>query len=307
MAKKKMNPSPLRRTNFTLGRRVVNRLDLYELCVQDPAMESAFVRAVHGGNPTTLGEDFCGPASVARAWCGLSPRHRAVAIDRDAGPLAHARERAKEHDALAESPIGPRLVLKRGDVLRVSATPSVMVDAIAAFNFAVCELHERRDLVRYLNGALRRLRPRGVLAADLYAGTEQFSVGTYRKSIRTPDGVVKYSWEQRQADPFSARVVNAIHFELPPSGTVRGPTRLIDAFVYHWRLWSIAELRDAMHEAGFASTQVHTSYGDGLDTEGNLYVSPVATDREGADSRNLESNMVAYVVGRKATGRRLRA
>ena len=67
---------------------------------------------------------------------------------------------------------------------------------------------------------------------------------------------------------------------------------LIDAFVYHWRLWSIPELRDAMHEAGFKSTAVYPRTAGATDSEGNLYTHAIDDPTELGDSFNV------FVVGR---------
>jgi len=67
--------------------------------------------------------------------------------------------------------------------------------------------------------------------------------------------IVHYTWEQREADALTAMVTAAIHFRVVADGEVIA--ELPDAFVYRWRLWSIPELREAMLESGFASTEVH--------------------------------------------------
>jgi hypothetical protein len=77
-----------------------------------------------------------------------------------------------------------------------------------------------------------------------------------------------------------------MHFALPGGGELR------DAFVYDWRLWSIPELRDAMAEAGFASTEVHDRLGDAIDGDGNLMVRPVRGEE-------LDDTFVVYIVARK--------
>ncbi len=279
----------------------MNRYDLYELAVQDPATEAAFLRAVHGGDPRVLCEDFCGPASVARAWCAGDPDARAAAIDMDPEPLAHARACAERYDGSHVEPITDRLELVESDVLATRKK----ADVIAALNFALCELHKRRWLMTYLRGALYRLKAGGVLVADLYGGAGAWAPGVSEKLVATGAGPVKYRWEQREADPVSGMVRNAIHFVLPaPSGgggKLSEKSRTFeDAFEYDWRLWGIAELREAMLDAGFAATEVYTTCGDGIDGEGNLYVHPFATDEEPGDPEELGENFVAYVVGRVA-------
>ena len=69
--------------------------------------------------------------------------------------------------------------------------------------------------------------------------------------------------------------------------------RYPDAFVYHWRIWSIPEVRDAMMDAGFRAVDVYARMGDAIDSDGNLYVSPIQSGDE------LDENYVVYVVGRR--------
>ncbi len=67
-------------------------------------------------------------------------------------------------------------------------------------------------------------------------------------------------------------------------------TRRIDrAFTYHWRLWSIPELRDAMRDAGFRGIDVYTRLADAVDHEGGVYVRP---------AESVDASWVVYVVAR---------
>ncbi|MBL8745633.1 MAG: class I SAM-dependent methyltransferase [Phycisphaerae bacterium] len=264
---------------MTICRRAPTRFDLYEWCVQSPDLQARFLRALHPGAPSSLCEDFCGPASIARAWTLLGPRCSASGVDRAAPPLTHARRRAREQGITAR-----RFRAIRSDVLRAAQR----ADIIAAFNFAVCELHERPLLLAYLRRVRGRLKRSGLFACDLYAGRDAFTPGTTSRRVRTPVGIVTYTWEQRRADPRSARVENAIHFRLPKSRLLR------DAFRYDWRLWTIAEMRDALAESGFASSEVHLTYGEAIDGEGN----PVPVPSKPGDTP--DENFVAYVVGRVA-------
>lgn len=262
------------RAPATHGR--VSRFDLYEWTVQAPAVQARFVEALHGGSPRTLREDFCGPASLARAWAALGAGRRAIGVDRDPEPLAHALTRARR------ARLGARLHLVRGDARSARGRS----DIVAAFNFALCELHERSELLAYLGATRRRLRAGGVLVADLYAGPGSLEVGSTTQRVPTPIGVVSYTWEQRTVSPLVGRVINAMHFRLP------GGRRMKDAFVYDWRLWSIGELRDAMLEAGFGATEVYTSYAQAIDGDGRHLVEP-------ADEHEpLAHDAVVYVAAR---------
>ncbi len=122
---------------------------------------------------------------------------------------------------------------------------------------------------------------------DLYGGVDAFALGESEVELRAGEGgEAVYVWEQREADPLTGRVENAMHFRLPDGSWLR------DAFVYDWRLWSAPELRDAMLEAGFGEVAVHDRLGDAVDEEGRIYALPV----EGPD--DLDENFVIYLAAR---------
>lgn len=258
----------------------MNRFDLYEWAVQSPQMQARFVRAVHGGDPRVLREDFAGPAAIARAWVLLDGANRAVAVDRDPEPLAHAMVRLRE----AVPGAGERLTLVERDVREARDR----ADIVVAFNFGACELHSRRELLEWLGAALVSLEPGGVLVCDLYAGAEAFLPGETEQTVNTPAGPVVYRWEQRDADPLHGRVRNAMHFDLPDGRRVQ------NAFEYDWRLWSPPELRDAMLEAGFAQVDAYLAYGDAVDAEGDPF------PRAHAPWDEADDTFVAYLAARKA-------
>jgi len=223
----------------------MDRHDLYELCVQSPPDAVRLLREAHGGEPRVLGEDFCGTAAVARAWVSSVPGGRAVGVDHDPEVLARAA-------ALAP----PGLTLIRGDVRTATdpADPAHRCDVLFVGNFSIGELHDRPALVAYLCRCRERLTPGGVAVIDTYGGETAFRTGTLGRLRIGPRGeIVRSIWEQREADPLTARVVNALHFRIEEDGEIT--QELFDAFVYRWRLWSAPELRDAMTEAGFAGTE----------------------------------------------------
>lgn len=267
----------------------MNRFDLYEIAAQAPPEQARFLSALHGAGATVLAEDFSGPAAIARAWLALSQDHRAIIVDRDPEPLDHASDRLAREMGGA---MLDRLTVLNEDVLAAK----YRADVIAALNFAVCELHTRRALMTYLRHALLRLEARGILVADLYAGASAMVPGITRQTIETDAGTIGYEWEQRAVDPLTGLVDNAMHFTLPDG------TRMADAFVYRWRLWSIPELRDAMREAGFSHTEVHTTLGGAIDGEGNLFVRAASSDERPNDASEIDEeeteSVVAYVVGR---------
>ncbi len=324
---------------------VLDKYSLYELCAQAPERDARLLRAIYdfggagrGGQTgaraqkkqasLVFGEDFAGTAALSRAWVRLFPKDSAVAVDHDAACIERAIRDAGGGKALT------KITFHVDDVRRVRDK----ADLIAVQNFSIGELHERADLVNYLQHARSRLKPRGCFVCDIYDGADRFTTGVLDETIPGPGGEsIYYEWEQREADPMTARVVNAMHFEVDvgfrsggagfgsrvkkkqtqksnknssaglkqvtarhsistrnPDPETRNPTRLLlrDAFVYHWRLWSVPELRDAMHEAGFRQTLVFPRTPDAIDSDGNAYIEPVTDPVDLSDAFNV------YVVGR---------
>ncbi len=251
----------------------LDKFDLYTLCVQDPPRMAEFLDAVHGACPRTLRDDFAGPGAIARAWAARSLRHRGIAVDLDAEPLRKTKGAARVKRVVA-------------DVRKVNE----QADVICALNFGVCELHQRRDLLKYLAQARRTLHAGGILVCDLYGGSDSFTRSSTRKTVVVDARTrVKYSWVQEGGDAATCRVRNRIHFALQRGQSV---TKYPDAFIYDWRLWSIPEIRDAMLEAGFRSVEIHDRLGAARDADGNLHVRPLQPGEP------LDDPFVVYVVAR---------
>jgi hypothetical protein len=250
-------------------------LDLYEIAVTSPDQLAGFILALHGHNPKTLAEDFSGTAALSRAWIRLDPKHRAVAIDLDQPTLDHIRS-------------NPRLKKRAIDVLHAGDK----ADVVAATNFPVGYWHTRPELIRYLRQVRKRLNKGGIFVADLYGGPHAYTLGRRSKRFDLGRGrTLHYIWHQKSVDGLTNRVFNAIHFRITGPTKASRPIVFNNAFTYDWRLWSIPELRDALDEAGFKSTEVHDRMGAAIDHEGNVHVQAVS-DGE------LDRDWVVYVVGR---------
>lgn len=274
-----MSKAPVR-SRATSMARPVSKFDLYELCVTEPVRLARFLRALHGKSPRTLREDFCGSAALSRYWAQSDPRASALAVDIDPEPIALLKGLDRV-DAI------------RSDVLKCRRS----ADVIACTNFPLGYWHTRAALVRYLTHARACLNPRGVLVADTYGGRDALIPGQIIQHLVGPDDErIEYTFEQRSADPITARVVDALSFRVTPAGKSRA-TVFRDAFVYDWRLWSIPELVDAMGEAGFKSVEVHDRLGGAIEgskgSSGTLRVRPIT------DGRELDDNYVVYVVARR--------
>lgn len=243
---------------------------LYESCVQNPELAVKLLRGIHADSPRILAEDFCGTAALSRAWARAIPDARAIAADIDPAPL----KRAKSEIAKSRPAIGKRVRILRANVLTSAPLAKLRADVLFVGNFSIGEIHDRATLVRYLARSRNRLLPSGVFVCDIYAGESAFREGTTQREHILAGGTrVKYTWEQRTADPFTGLVENALHFRVFKGSELVQDLR--DAFVYHWRLWSIPELRDAMLEAGFDRVDVYAQLPDAEDSDGNVYASPV--------------------------------
>ncbi|MEO1008415.1 MAG: hypothetical protein AAFX79_07595 [Planctomycetota bacterium] len=267
---------------MTDSRAAPSAQDLYELCVQSPPEVVRLLRAIHGGEPKILGEDFAGSGAISRAWVTQSETHIATAVDRDAGALARC-------DGV------PRLTPIAGDALDADA----QADAIWVGNFSIGYHHDRAQLVRYLANARARLHKGGVFVCDTYGGETAFLTGEVHRfhplpEHLSPDGTggwrIRYTWEQREADPLTGMVTDVLHFRLERAGVI--DMEFPDAFVYRWRLWSVPELRDAMREAGLTRTAVYAQLPDAEDDDGTPYIRPIE------DASELDDSFIVCVAGR---------
>jgi len=249
--------------------------DLYELCVQSPKDLVPLLRAIHGNEPVTLGEDFSGTAALSHLWV-VDENCKAIATDLDEESLI----KRGTHERIAKHLKDVREIDDPCDLLFVG-------------NFSIGYLHTRAELVEYLKHARSRLQASGsTFICDTYGGDTAFTLGGVHRAHPMPNGkLCRYTWEQHEADPTTSMVTNLIHFRVEKAGVIE--FELEDAFVYEWRLWSIPELRDAMTDAGFKDTQVYTKLADALDADGNAYVLPVEDGQE-----ELDESFIVLVVAR---------
>lgn len=228
-----------------LTARTADRHVLYQRSVQAPEADAAFYdrwfRRYAGRPLRVLREDFCGTAVLSCHHVKRHPDNRAIGVDLHWPTLAWGRMHNVK--PLLDAEQERRLDLRQQDVLTVRGPK---VDAILALNFSYSVFKTRALLGAYVKNCFRTLKPGGVLFMDAWGGPDVLTKQTDRTDHRT----FVYEWEQVGYDPISHEIECAIHFAFPDG------TRLRNAFVYDWRLWTLAEMRELMAEAGFRKIEV---------------------------------------------------
>ncbi len=234
-----------------------DKYTLYQEAVQDPASDVRLARRIfekrYGRPAHLLREDFCGTAAVSCCWVQSDPDNRAWGVDLDPEPLAWGRE---HNIATLRPEERSRVTLIEGDVREAECDP---VDVTCAFNFSYFLFKERRELLAYLKKAHSTLRPEGILMLDAYGGADAQRVMKERREHDDFD----YIWDQYRFDPVRHNAINRIHFEFDDG------SRISKAFEYDWRLWTLPELRDLLHDAGFSEVEVYWEGTDHSTGEGN--------------------------------------
>ncbi|MBL1218209.1 MAG: class I SAM-dependent methyltransferase [Planctomycetes bacterium] len=234
-----------------------DRHALYEQAVQGPEAEVGFIDRVYkksyGRVPTLLREDFCGTSIAACEWVRRRRGNRAIGVDLDSQVL----EWAEGHNiASLTADQRSRITLLNEDVLQVRPEP---VQVITAMNFSYMTFKERSVLRSYFRQVREGLQPEGLFICDCYGGTE--AQDTIEED-RACDGFT-YIWEQADFNPVTNETLCHIHFTFPDGSKMKR------AFTYDWRLWSIAEIREIAHEAGFSQSTVYWEGTDSDTDEGN--------------------------------------
>ena len=250
--------------------------DLYELCVQNPEALIPLLNAIHGKQPLTLAEDFSGTSILSHQWVAQSDSHCANCVDLD----QEALNKHGDHPRINKQLINVNDATDPADILFVG-------------NFSVGYHHTRAELISYLKQAHTRLKASGgTFLCDTYGGENAYTLGGVHRPTPMGDGrLCRYTWEQRDADPLTGMVTDVIHFRIEHAGNIT--EEYDDAFTYHWRLWSVPELRDAMLEAGFTKVQCYAKLPDAVDDEGNAYINPIEDPQE-----ELEESFIVLIAAR---------
>ncbi len=266
----------------TLSAQSADRHCLYQQSVQDVEAEIDFVEQSWSNlrqRPAKyLREDFCGTANTACEWIRRAPQHHALAIDMDEEVLAWGREHnLRRLNKMQQT----RIELLNENVLH---TRPALADIILAMNFSYYLFLRRDDLREYFANALEGLETDGILFLDAYGGYEAPMVLSEPRACEDTDGnPFTYIWEQETFNPIDSCMDCHIHFEFPDG------TRIDRAFSYHWRLWTLPEIREILYEAGFTKVDIYWEGTDEENNEGNGIYSP-------SDTGDADPGWVCYIV-----------
>lgn len=271
---------PMKRHAMTA--KTADKHALYQAAVQCPEAEMDFVDAqfkrLRGRTAAAIREDFCGTGHSSCEWVRRRAGNTAVGLDLDLATLqwgadhnvsklsAHAKERVK---------------LLRRDVREPGPGASGGFDAVLAMNFSYWIFTTRDALRDYYKVVRRSLKPDGLLFMDIWGGYESMKEQVEKRRVRG----FTYEWEQGRYNPVTGDLTCYIHFAFPDK------TRMFRAFTYHWRLWTVPEIRELLLEAGFKKVRF---FGEGNDKHGGGN----GVFREAA-KHDADASFVAYIVAEK--------
>lgn len=253
---------------------------LYQQSVQEVESEVDFVTQtwdrLRQRPAELLREDFCGTAATSCEWVKRGPGHAAMGIDLDSEVLDWG-----EINNLAQLDPGQRerIHLLQDNVSSIRPEPA---DIVLAMNFSYYLFLERAALREYFRNARAGLVDDGIFFLDAYGGYE---APMEIKEPRECDGFT-YIWEQASFNPIDSLMICHIHFEF------QDKSRLDKAFSYHWRLWTLPEIKEVLEEAGFERVTIYWEGTDQEKNQGNGVFKPALTG-------DADPGWVCYIVAEK--------
>lgn len=254
----------------------------YQKSVQSPDNEVEFFeqayREAFGKKPLSLREDFCGTFSVCCEWVKSSKKRTAIGVDLCPETLRWGRE-------------NNLIKLKRSQQNRVNVyeqdvrtVGEVKSDILAAQNFSFWIFKTRAEVVEYFKMARENLNDQGIMVMDMMGGGECYTEDHVdkRKIVKGKKGF-SYHWEQARFNPVNADCSFYIHFKFADG------SKLKKAFEYHWRFWTLPEVREMLAEAGFSKSLVYLEVEDedGEDTG----------EWEAREEAPSHASWICYIVG----------
>ncbi len=255
-----------------------DKYDYYETAVQCVEAEIDFVDATFSKlrkrQARTLREDFCGAANTACEWVRRRKTNTAIAIDLDPAVLAWG----KKHKVSKLTPAQTKhITLLNDNVVTAKTKP---VEIVLAMNFSYWLLKSRDLTIAYFKNIHQSLLKDGIFFLDAYGGYESFQELTEE----TEHDDFTYIWDQDRYNPITGIAQNYIHFKFNDG------SKMMRAFSYEWRIWTMPEIVEMLIAAGFKPT-VYWEQAD-EDGEGNGVFLP-------ATKGDADAGWIAYVVAEK--------
>jgi hypothetical protein len=259
---------------------LADRHDLYQRSVQDTESEIDFIletwNELRQRPAEFLREDFCGTANTACEWVRRDASHYAVGIDLDREVLNWGKQ---NNIAQLTGDDQRRIELIQGNVLDDLTEPA---DIVLAMNFSYFLFRTREELGEYFSAVYTGLSNDGIFFLDAYGG---YDAPREIEETRDCDGFI-YIWDQAEFNPIDSSMTCHIHFEFPDK------SRLDRAFSYHWRLWTLPEIREILLETGFSQVDIYWEGTDEETEEGNGIYAP----REVGEA---DAGWVCYIVAQR--------
>lgn len=284
MAGKKDKRNKGRKSNKSNGKgpsmaEKADRHVLYQESVQCVEAEIDFVdetfQKLKDRRAVRLREDFCGTANTSCEWIRRHTGNTALGVDLDPEVL----QWGEKHNRAKLGADAGKLTLLNENVLDVRHDP---VDTVLAMNFSYWIFKERATMRRYFRSVRDSLVDDGIFFLDCYGGYDSFR----EISERTKNDGFTYVWDQATYNPTNGDMSCYIHFRFPDG------SRLDRAFSYHWRLWTMPEIREILEEAGFRTVSVWWQGWDDDEEDGN-------GDFERVEDADADAAWVSYIVAEK--------
>ncbi|NNE00203.1 MAG: class I SAM-dependent methyltransferase [Pirellulaceae bacterium] len=262
-----------------------DKFALYQKSVQTPCHEIEFFeqayRDARRRTPLTLREDFCGTFAVCCSWVKSHKKRTALGIDFCGETLQWGRE---NNLAKLNAEQQKRVRLLEQDVRKKNRPPA---DILAAQNFSFWIFKTRKEVVDYFKIARGNLNDKGIMIMDMMGGGECFEEGLVdKRTIKKGKKGFKYQWRQISFNPINSDASFSISFKFPDG------SKLKNAFEYHWRFWTIPEVREMLVEAGFKKSYVYWEISEEEDP-----------DREGEwerrETASSDPSWICYIVALK--------
>lgn len=222
----------------------------YKKSVQNPKEEIRFFQKIYKSffnkSAKIFREDFCGTFYIGYHWVKKHPQNIAIVVDKDKKPIEYGK---KHHLLKLNASQQSRLQIFNKDVLDKSLPKA---EIISVNNFSYFIFKQRVMMLKYFKNIKNSLFKKGLFIIDIFGGPDCETPS--EEQIEHND--FDYYWDQDSFDPINNTARFYIHFKR------KAEKKQKKAFFYHWRMWSIPELKDILKEAGFSNIYVYWEQSD---------------------------------------------